>query len=78
MTIKALAGCTPSGGCSFVSQLFTGKISDVEVQEKWEFLDMKFNVGDVVLADGGFTIEHDLPTCETEKIPSFLFGKEQF
>ena len=78
MTLKALVGCTPSGGCSFVSQLFTGNISDVEIVKRSGFLNMKFDTGDLVLADRGFTIENELPIGVTSKIPSFLNGREQF
>lgn len=77
-TLKALIGCTPSGGCSFVSQLFTGNISDVEIVRRSVFLNLHFDVGDSVMADRGFTIAKDLPEGVTLNIPSFLNGREQF
>ena len=39
---------------------------------------MKFESGDLVLADRGFTINDILPEGVSCKIPAFLDGREQF
>ena len=81
VTLKALVGCTPSGGYSFVSQLFTGSISDVEIVKQSGFLiSDQFNSDqfDSVMADRGFIIENDLPDGVSLNIPAFLNGRTQF
>ena len=49
-TMKGLVGITPSGVCSFVSDLYTGSISDKEIIIQSGFLD-KLSKGDGVMAD---------------------------
>ena len=78
VTLKVLVGCTPSGGCSFVSQLFTASISDVEIVKQSGFLNLNFDQGDSVMADKRFTIENDLPGGVGLNIPAFLNGRGQF
>ena len=56
-TGKVLIGCTPNGAVSFVSKLYVGSISDVEltrVSGYLETLDRKS--GASVMADRGFTV----------------------
>lgn len=49
-TMKGLVGITPSGVCSFASDLYTGSISDKEIIIQSGFLD-KLSKGDGVMAD---------------------------
>jgi hypothetical protein len=57
---------------SFVSQLYTGHISDQEIVMRSGFLDQQFNNGDSVMADKGFTIDDLLPPGVGLNIPPFL------
>ena len=56
-TLKGLVGISPGGAVTFISQLYTGSISDREIVIRSEFLDLPFQQGDSVMADKGFTIE---------------------
>jgi len=76
-TLKGLIGIAPSGAITFVSQLYTGSISDKEIVERSGILDLPFNVGDNVVADKGFTIEDLLPLGVVLNIPPFLGQAQQ-
>ena len=56
-TLKRLVGIRPGGAISFVSQLYSGSISDREIVTRSGFLDMEFANGDSIAPDKGFTIE---------------------
>ena len=71
-TLKGLVGISPSGVITFISQLYTGSISDREIVERSGILDLPFNEGDSVMADKGFTISDILPLGESLNIPPFL------
>ena len=72
-TLKwCLVGITPGGAMSFISQLYTGHISDREVVMRSGFLDQQFSNGDSVMADKGFTIDDLLPPGVGLNIPPFL------
>ncbi len=60
-TFKALLGIAPSGAITFISELYTGNISDREIVIRSGLLDQAFESGDSVMADKGFTIEDILP-----------------
>ena len=60
-TMKGLVGITPSGVVSFVSDLYTGSISDKEIVAKSGFFE-KLSVGDGVMTDKGFLIQDE---CQT-------------
>ncbi|XP_037567456.1 uncharacterized protein LOC119448024 [Dermacentor silvarum] len=72
-TFKGLIGVSPNGLVTFVSELYTGSISDREAVLKSGFLDLKFDGNDSVMADKGFLIE-DLLARKNVKlnIPPFL------
>ena len=79
VTYKGLVGISPSGAITFVSELYDGSISDVEIVRRCGFLEKKlWEEGDDVMADRGFTIQDLLaPLNVTLNIPSFLAGKDQ-
>ena len=72
-TLKGLIGIAPAGGVCFVSQLYTGCISDKVITERSGFLDLPFDRGDSVMADKGFDIQDLLDRLGlTLNIPPFL------
>lgn len=77
VTLKGLVGIAPSGAITFISQLYSGSISDCEIVEQSGFLKLEFDNGDTVMADKGFTIEDLLPLGVTLNIPPFLGSNSQ-
>ena len=77
VTVKGLVGIAPSGAITFISQLYSGSISDREIVEQSGFLKLEFDNGDTVMADKGFTIEDLLPLGVTLNIPPFLGSHSQ-
>jgi hypothetical protein len=77
-TLKGLVGITPAGHLSFVSQLYTGCISDREITIRSGLLRQEFLPGDDVMADKGFDIQ-DLfdPLGVHLNIPPFLHLNDQ-
>ena len=71
-TLKGLVGISPYGVITFISQVYTGSISDGEIVERSGILDLTFNEGDSVMADKGFTISDILPLGVSLNIPPFL------
>ena len=71
-TLKGLIGITPGGAISFISQLYTGSISDREIVIRSGLLELPFDESDSVMADKGFTIEDLLPLGVYLNIPPFL------
>lgn len=77
VTLKALVGTAPSGAITFISQLYTGSISDREIVLRSGLLSQKFEDGDSVMADKGFQIQDILPLGVKLNIPPFLGGNSQ-
>lgn len=77
VTLKALVGISPNGAITFISQLYTGSISDREIVTRSGFLAQEFDDGDCVMADKGFQIQDILPLGVTLNIPPFLGGDGQ-
>lgn len=85
-TLKCLIGCDPNGSVVFVSELFTGSISDKALTEMSGFYDVLrtlkasgyINDGDAVMADKGFTIEKELADIGLcLNIPPFVSATSQ-
>ena len=79
ITCKGLIGISPSGAITFVSELYDGSTSDVEIVKRCGILNKElWSRDDDVMADRGFTIKKQLePLGITLSIPSFLAGKDQ-
>ena len=75
-TLKGLVGISPRGAVTFISQLYTGGISDREIVRSG-FLELSFKDKDSILADKGFTIEDLLPLGVTLNLPPFLGASAQ-
>ena len=75
--MKGLIGISPGCAITFVSQLYTGSISDREIVMRSGFLDLPFDKNDSVMADKGFTIEDILPLDVSLNIPPFLGSSAQ-
>lgn len=77
-TVKCLLGIAPHGAVTFVSSLFTGSMSDVEITKLSGLLDL-IEPGDDIMADKGFTLKKVLAEKgATLNIPDFLSNKRQF
>jgi hypothetical protein len=76
--VKGLVACTPSGQIGFISQLYTGNISDREITVRSGFLDMAHTKGAMWLVDKGFQIA-DLaqPLGVTVNMPAFVGNRSQ-
>ena len=84
---KSLVGVDPKGGFMFVSQLYTGSISDKQIVTRGGFLELlssKKEVSEVedddsIMADKGFDIEEDLKQIGLQlNSPPFLKENLQF
>lgn len=76
-TLKGLVGISPGGAITFVSQLYTGSISDREIVIRSGFLKCPLQDNDSVMADKGFTIDDLLPLGVKLNLPPFLGRAEQ-
>ena len=74
-TFKRLIAVTPNGGSCFVSDLYEGDISDVQIFEQSGIL-KHIEPQDVILVDRRFTVQ-DLvnPLQAYIQIPAFLKGR---
>ena len=79
VTYKGLLGIAPSGGITFISQLYDGSISGKEIVQRSGILDKKFwQPNDSVMADRGFTIDEELKQLKVNlNIATFLGGRSQ-
>ena len=60
-TLIGLIGISPGGTITFISQLYTGRISDRDIVVRSGLLDLPFQEKDSIMADKGFTIQDLLP-----------------
>ena len=76
--VKGLIACMPSGQLGFISQLYTGSISDHELTIRSGFLQMPHNKGAVWLADKAFQIQ-DLADRlgVTVNVKAFIGNRQQ-
>ncbi len=75
-TWKALVGISPTGAITYVSKLWSGRVSDKEITEKCGILSL-LEPGDNVMADRGFDITDILPIGVTLNIPPFKGTRAQ-
>lgn len=74
-TFKQLIAISPTGTIIFVSNLYSGSISDMSIVKESKFVDL-VEPGDDIMADRGFNIRHLLlPRRATLNIPAFSHGK---
>ena len=77
-TMKWLIAVNPNSAAYFISDLFEGSISDVDIFDQCGIL-QQINPGDALLVDKGFTIQHLLLTKQaTIFIPPFLMKRDAF
>ena len=74
-TWKALIGISPNGAITFVSKLWSGRVSDKEITRLSGVLSL-LEPGDNVMADRGFIIADILPQGVTLNIPPFKGSRE--
>ena len=74
-TVKQLVGVSPNGAFIFLSDVFSGSISDLQIIQKSNFRN-QVEEGDDIMADRGFNIRHLLLQKKaTLNIPAFSNGK---
>ena len=78
-TAKFLIACTPNGAISYVSPLYVGSISDVDLTRISGFLAKLENKrGISIMADRGFTVKDMLNEMGIDlNIPPFMQGRQQ-
>ncbi|VDI07047.1 Hypothetical predicted protein [Mytilus galloprovincialis] len=71
-TVKVLVGCSPSGLVSYVSDSYGGSVSDRQIVERSNLINL-CDPGDSIMADKGFNVQ-DLfaPSDVTINIPTFF------
>ena len=70
-TLKAMIAITPTGAICFVSDLYSGNISDKKIVAESGFLRL-LECGDSIMADRGFLIEDILPLGVEMNVPPLL------
>eukprot|EP00795_Rhopilema_esculentum_P015448 gene15448-6696_t len=75
-TWKALIGISPNGAITFISKLWSGRVSDKELTSSSGLLSL-LEPGDNVMADRGFDIANILPPGVTLNIPPFKGSRDQ-
>ena len=78
-TAKFLVACTPNGAISYISPVFVGSISDIELTRTSGFLTtLEGKPGISIMADRGFTIRDMLKELNIElNLPPFMEGRRQ-
>ena len=75
-TWKALIGISPYCAITFISKLWSGRVSDKELTSSSGLLSL-LEPGDNVMADRGFDIANILPPSVTLNIPPFKDSRDQ-
>ena len=78
-TCKILIACIPNGAVSYISSLYVGSISDVELTKTCGFITkLEDKSGISVMADRGFTIKDQLAAIGVSlNILPFMEGRQQ-
>jgi len=76
-TLKGLIGISPHGSVTFVSSLFSGCISDIEITKNSEILNLP-KPGDSLMANKGFTVAKLLAEHNFFCHSTFLLACVQF
>ncbi|XP_062578055.1 uncharacterized protein LOC134239942 [Saccostrea cucullata] len=76
-TWKGLVGIAPHGAVTFISSLYSGCISDLEITKYSGILDL-LEPGDQIMADKGFVLDKLLKDGVTIATPHFLCSDGQF
>ena len=77
-TMKCLIAVNPNGAACFISDLYEGNVSDVDIFQQCGIME-HINPNDSFLVDKGFTIQHLLVSKQaTIFIPPFLGKREKF
>lgn len=79
-TVKVFISCSPLGHINYVSKVYGGRASDVQVVRESNFMTYEFHMpGDQILADRGFTLQDEFAAaCGVNLLlPSFTKGKRQ-
>ena len=71
-TLKGLIGVSLAGHITFISELYTGSVSDREIIMRSGFLDLPFDTNDSVMADKGFTFQDLLPAVSLNITPFWV------
>ena len=62
-TVKIFISCSPLGAINYISKVWGGRASDVQIVRKSDFITSKYHMpGDQILADRGFTLHDDFAT----------------
>ena len=75
-TWKALVGISPNGCITFVSNLWSGRVSDRQLTRECGVLDL-LEPGNNIMADRGFNIEDLLPVGITLNLPPYKGQRDQ-
>ena len=76
-TVKYLICITPSGAVSFLSDGWSGRVSDKHITLFSGFMD-RIKTGDLILADRGFTVAEEMAQAGgVLQIPAFTTGRDQ-
>ena len=77
-TAKFLLAYTPNGAVMYISPLYVGSISDVQLTRVSRFIDVLREQNVSGMSDRGFTIKDQLEAINTKlNIPPFLDGRQQ-
>ena len=78
-TAKFLVGCTPNGAISFISAVFVGSISDIQLTSASGFLvALEDKPGISIMVDRSFTIKDSLKKLNIYlNLPPFMEGRQQ-
>ena len=79
-TVKVFIACSPLGAVIYLSPVWGGRASDVEIVRKSGFISPNLHLpGDQILADRGFTLKEDFASqCGAALLyPAFTKGRNQ-